>query len=182
MEMFYNYVNLYINSFNNEFLSDSDIYSVSSSSIPTRSIMAFSNSRSLVFYEEVVYINLLYIDNDWFQAYQIIMHLSHVKNDVDMILVPYVEGDKACMQRPRGIKGEYFYFQSRLIVGFIVCILFTIFQANILKVINVSLSQLDLIVGPFTRVSNITYWAIGIMPTVSIFFSFYKSKCVKLGG
>lgn len=93
-----------------------------------RSFIAFSTSKSFVVRTEVINIDSLYLDDDWVQVYKVGLHLSYMGNKVDVILEPFVVGKKACIWQPCRVWGNYYGF----------CIMFTMFQHNNLKAMNIA--------------------------------------------
>lgn len=103
------------------------------------------------------------IDDTDISKLQSSKHIYSTGNEEDVVLEPYVDGERVCITRPKGVAGKYFYFYSRVIEDFNICIPFTNFESNLLKTLNVTPSQLHPNGWGFIKAFEIVYKAMNII-------------------
>lgn len=108
--------------------------------------------------------------------------VSFTGNEEDVILEPCVTGEKVCTICPKEVSNKYFYFYSGVIEDFKVHFPFTNFESNLLKTLNIDPSQLRPNGWGFIKSFEIICDSINIVPTLGLFFSFFKLKGAEIGG
>lgn len=91
-------------------------------------------------------------------------------------------GERVCITRPRGVPEEYFYFYSEVIEDFKIHIPFTDFEYDLIKTLNIVLSQLHLNGRGFIKAFELVCEAVNIIPILGLFFSFFELKREDRGG
>lgn len=70
------------------------------------------------------------------------LYISSTINEDDVLLEPCVEGENACVRHPQRVEYGYLFMSTCIIANLGVWVPFTIFEANVLKAINIAPSQL----------------------------------------
>lgn len=132
--------------------------------------------------KEVLSYNHNIIDESYISKLRSNTLVSSTRNEEDVILAPCVDSESVCITRPKGVSDEYFYFYSGVIEDFKIRILFTDFESNLLKTLNICPSQLCINGWDFIKAFEIVCDTMDITPTLGLVFSFFKLKGVEKGG
>lgn len=128
--------------------NDSDTDSVSSSLYLVEIVMELSANS---FSEEVLSYDSFFLDGSWVDEFWDGLEMSNISNVANIILEPYFPSKKVCMRRPLGVPNQHFYFYHGVIDNFGIGVSFTIFQFELLKVLNVAPSKLQPNILVFSR-------------------------------
>lgn len=126
--------------------------------------------------KEVLRYNHNIIDDSYILRLRSDIPVSSTGNKEDIVLEPYLVGERVYITRPKGVFDEYFYFYSEVIEDFKVCIPFTDFESDLLKTLNITPSQLRSNGWGFIKAFELVCDAVGISLTLGLFFSFFKLK------
>lgn len=153
--------------------NDSDTDSVSSSLYLVEIVMELSANS---FSEEVLSYDSFFLDGSWVDEFRDGLEMSNISNVANIILEPYFPSKKVCMRWPPGVPNQHFYFYHGVIDNFGIGVSFTIFQFELLKVLNVAPSKLQPNISVFSREYEVACWELNIMPIIGFLFSFYEAK------
>lgn len=106
-------------------------------------------------------------------------NVSSTRNKEDVVLEPCILGECVFIVHPRGVKDKYSHFYTRVLEDFNIHISFIDFESGLLKSLNNTPSQLRPNSWWFIKDFEIVYEAIGIKPTIGLFFSFFEIKGVE---
>ncbi|KEH26360.1 hypothetical protein MTR_6g053030 [Medicago truncatula] len=106
---------------------------------------------------------------------------SSTMREEDIILTPCPPGEKVCTMRPKGVK-EIFHMYGAVLEEFGVKIPFTLFEMDVLRLLNVAPSQIHPNSWAFICGFEILCEALDMIPSAGFFFlHFYGTKGVDKG-
>lgn len=103
-------------------------------------------------------------------------NVSSTGNEDDVILEPCILRECVCIDLPRGVKDEYFYFYVGVLEDFNIHIPFTDFESDLLKTLKIVPSQLCPNSWGFIKAFEIVCEAIDIEPTIGLFFFLFRNQ------
>ncbi|KEH16385.1 hypothetical protein MTR_0202s0040 [Medicago truncatula] len=106
--------------------------------------------------------------------------VSSTMREEDIILTPCPPGEKVCTMRPKGVK-EIFHMYGAVLEEFGVKIPFTLFEMDVLRLLNVAPTQIHPNSWAFIRGFEILCEALDMIPSAGVFFHFYGTKGVDKG-
>ncbi|KEH33519.1 hypothetical protein MTR_3g045050 [Medicago truncatula] len=106
--------------------------------------------------------------------------VSSTKREKDIVLAPCPAGEKVCTMRPKGVK-EVFHMYGAALEEFGVKIPFTLFEMDVLRLLNVAPTQIHPNSWAFIRGFEILCDALDMIPSAGVFFHFYGTKGVDKG-
>lgn len=106
--------------------------------------------------------------------------ISATKREEDIVLAPCPVGETVCTMRPRGVK-EIFHMYAAVLEEFRVKIPFTLFEMDVLRLLNVAPTQIHPNSWAFIRGFEILCDALDMLPSAGVFFHFYGTKGVDKG-
>ncbi|KEH15510.1 hypothetical protein MTR_0909s0020 [Medicago truncatula] len=106
--------------------------------------------------------------------------ISATKREEDIVLAPCPPSEKVCTMRPRGVK-EIFHMYVVVLEEFGVKIPFTLFEMDVLHLLNVAPTQIHPNSWAFIRGFEILCDALDMLPSAGVFFHFYGTKGVDKG-
>lgn len=108
------------------------------------------------------------------------LSISSTSREEDVALAPCPPGEKVCSRRPKGVK-EIFHMYAAVLEEFGVRIPFTLFEMDVLRLLNVAPTQIRPNSWAFIRGFEILCDALDMVPTAGVFFHFYGTKGVDKG-
>ncbi|RHN51914.1 hypothetical protein MtrunA17_Chr6g0474441 [Medicago truncatula] len=108
------------------------------------------------------------------------LSVSSTKREEDIVLAPCPAGEKVCTMRPKGVK-EIFHMYDAVLEEFGVKIPFTLFEMDVLRLLNVAPTQIHPNSWAFIRGFEILCDALDMIPSAGVFFHFYGTKGVDKG-
>ena len=106
--------------------------------------------------------------------------ISSTGREEDIILAPCSPGKIVCVLRPKGVK-EIFHMYGAILEEFGVKIPFTLFQMDVLHLLNVAPTQIRPNSWAFIHAFEILCEALDTVPSAGAFFHFYGTKGVDKG-
>lgn len=131
--------------------------------------------------KEVLSYNHNTLNENFISKIQFDRQISSTDNEEDVVQEPCVIGERVYITRPRGVSNKYFYFYLAVIEDFKIRIHFTDFESDLLKTLNI-ISQLRPNGWGFIKAFELVCEAVNIIPTISLFFSFFELKGADKGG
>lgn len=132
--------------------------------------------------KEVMSYDCSIIDNNDISKLQSNKQISSTGNEEDVVLEPFVVGERVCITRSRGVSDKYYYFYLEVIQDFKIHIHFTNFESDLLKTLNIAPSQFRPNDRGFIKDFELVYEAMNIISTLGLFFSFFELKGMDKGG
>ncbi|AES76998.2 hypothetical protein MTR_6g090350 [Medicago truncatula] len=106
--------------------------------------------------------------------------VSSTMREEDIVLSPCPPGEKVCIIRPKGVR-EVFHMYGAVLEEFGVKIPFTLFEMDVLRLLNVAPTQIHPNSWAFIRGFEILCDALDMIPSAGVFFCFYGTKGVDKG-
>ncbi|AES70118.2 hypothetical protein MTR_3g048220 [Medicago truncatula] len=108
------------------------------------------------------------------------LSVSSTTREEDIVLAPCPPDEKVCSMRPKGVK-EIFHMYGAVLEEFGVRIPFTLFEMDVLRMLNVAPTQIHPNSWAFIRDFEILCDALDMVPSAGVFFHFYGMKGVDKG-
>lgn len=164
-------------------LSDDLVSPLSGSTFVRRpDFSAFGRAQLSIMGSEYVTLNTsLCLDAEELERWRSQFTLSSDGNEGRLTLEPCVEGENVCMTSPSDGRPAHTYLYQTLVDGIHVRLPFSPFECGVLNLINVAPTQLHPNGWGFMRAFAVVCEALGITPTVGLFFSFYQVKGCSTG-
>ncbi|KEH25779.1 hypothetical protein MTR_6g034305 [Medicago truncatula] len=108
------------------------------------------------------------------------LSVSSTTREEDIVLAPCPPDENVCSMRPKGAK-EIFHMYGAVLEEFGVRIPFTLFEMDVLNLLNVAPTQIHPNSWAFIRGFEILCDSLDMVPTAGVFFHFYGTKGVDKG-
>lgn len=110
------------------------------------------------------------------------LNLSNLGDEEVIILESCSEDERDHIGPSDDLKDDFFYMYLPIIQDLGLIILFTIFECEVIKIINIVCSQISPDGWVFITAFEILYRDFMVSPTMSLFLSFYNTKTSRNGG
>jgi len=139
-----------------------------------------SESNMESFGDDVQSYSSMYCDQERMNFFRSKNAASSTGRQEDIDLMPCPPGEIVCVLRPKGVK-EIFHMYDAVLEEFGVKIPFTLFQMDVLRLLNVAPTQIRPNSWAFIRAFKILCEALDMIPCAGAFFHFYGTKRVDKG-
>lgn len=102
--------------------------------------------------------------------------ISSTSKEEDVVLEPCILDERVCITWPTELLGDCCYFYFGVIEDFNICIPFTDFESDLLKILNTASSLLHLNGWGFIKAFEVVYEVVDIIPTLGLVFFFFELK------
>ncbi|RHN66705.1 hypothetical protein MtrunA17_Chr3g0094331 [Medicago truncatula] len=135
--------------------------------------LACPESDTECFSDEVQRYESAYNDQAKVNFFRSKLLVSSTKREEDIVLAPCPASEKVCTMRPKGVK-EIFHMYGAVLEEFGVKIPFTLFEMDVLRLLNVAPTQIHPNCWAFIRGFEILCDALDMIPIRRSLFSFFS--------